>query len=219
MRRLFSLLILILIALVSVSAFPLDPDNVNPFDRTVMMPYSKTLSGISLGIGFAAALTPAMLFIEPASEYLTIGVMYAEALALSFGTKELIKHLVTRERPYMYDPDTPQSLVESDKHDKSFFSGHTTYAFTGAAFASYVFCKYNPESKWRIPVIAASFSLATATAALRVASGNHFMTDVIAGAIIGTAIGIAVPALHTLLAEKDITVSASPFGLVFSKSY
>ena len=219
MRRLFSLLILILIALVSVSAFPLDPDNVNPFDRTVMMSYSKTLSGISLGIGFAAALTPAMLFIEPASEYLTIGVMYAEALALSFGTKELIKHLVTRERPYMYDPDTPQSLVESDKHDKSFFSGHTTYAFTGAAFASYVFCKYNPESKWRIPVIAASFSLATATAALRVASGNHFMTDVIAGAIIGTAIGIAVPALHTLLAEKDITVSASPFGLVFSKSY
>ena len=219
MKHLITLIVLAIIVSVSVSAFPLDPADVNPFDRTVMMPYSKPLSDVSLGIGFAAALTPAVLFVEPASEYLTIGVMYAEALVLSFGTKELIKHLVTRERPYMYDPDTPQSLVESDKHDKSFLSGHTTYAFTGAAFASYVFCKYNPESKWRIPVIAASFSLATATAALRVASGNHFMTDVIAGALLGTAIGIAVPALHTLLADKDITVSASPFGLVFSKSY
>ena len=219
MRRLVSLTVLTIVVLVSVSAFPLDPQDVNPFDRTVMMPYSKPLSDVSLGVGLVAAITPAVLFAEPASEYLTIGVMYAEALALSFGTKELIKHLVTRERPYMYDPDTPQSLVESDKHDKSFLSGHTTYAFTGAAFASYVFCKYNPESKWRIPVIAASFSLATATAALRVASGNHFMTDVIAGALIGTAIGIAVPALHTLLAEKNVTVCASPFGLVFSKSY
>ena len=219
MRRLVALTVLIIIAMVSVSAFPLDPAEVNPFDRMVIMPYNKTLSDVSLGIGFAAALTPAVLLAQPSSEYLTIGIMYAESLALSFGTKELVKHLVSRERPYMYDSDTPQSLVESDKHDKSFFSGHTTYAFTGAAFASYVFCKYNPDSKWKIPVIAASFSLATATAALRVASGNHFMTDVMTGALLGTAIGIAVPALHTLLANENVTVSASPFGLVFSKSY
>ena len=99
MKRLITLIVLAIIVSVSVSAFPLDPADVNPFDRTVMMPYSKPLSDVSLGIGFAAALTPAVLFVEPASEYLTIGVMYAEALVLSFGTKELIKHLVTRERP------------------------------------------------------------------------------------------------------------------------
>ena len=69
------------------------------------------------------------------------------------------------------------------------------------------------------PVIAASYSLAAATAAMRVASGCHFVTDVLAGAALGSVIGIAVPALHTLLAKENVTVSASPFGLVFSKSY
>ena len=39
--------------------------------------------------------------------------------------------------------------------------------------------------------------LAVLTAGLRVVSGMHFMTDVIAGAALGTAIGIALPLIHT----------------------
>ena len=219
MKKLLAAAILLTVIVFASSAFPLDPQEVNSFDRPFMAPYSKTLDNLSLVPAIAVALSPAVLLTQPSSEYLTIGLMYIESFAITYGSKELIKFLVHRERPYMYDVNTPMSLVQDEEHNESFLSGHTALAFNGASFASYVFCKYNPDSKWKIPVIAASYSLAAATAAMRVASGCHFVTDVLAGAALGTAIGIAVPALHTLLANENVTVSASPFGLVFSKSY
>ncbi|MBQ3316479.1 MAG: phosphatase PAP2 family protein [Spirochaetales bacterium] len=219
MKKLLAAAILLTVIVFASSAFPLDPQEVNSFDRPFMAPYSKTLDDLSLVPAIAVALSPAVLLTQPSSEYLTIGLMYIESFAITYGSKELIKYLVHRERPYMYDVNTPMSLVQDEEHNESFLSGHTALAFNGASFASYVFCKYNPDSKWKIPVIAASYSLAAATAAMRVASGCHFVTDVLAGAALGTVIGIAVPALHTLLAKENVTVSASPFGLVFSKSY
>lgn len=219
MKKLLAAAILLTVIVFASSAFPLDPQEVNSFDRPFMAPYSKTLDNLSLVPAIAVALSPAVLLTQPSSEYLTIGLMYIESFAITYGSKELIKYLVHRERPYMYDVNTPMSLVQDEEHNESFLSGHTALAFNGASFASYVFCKYNPDSKWKIPVIAASYSLAAATAAMRVASGCHFVTDVLAGAALGTVIGIAVPALHTLLAKENVTVSASPFGLVFSKSY
>ena len=219
MKKLLAAAILLTVIVFASSAFPLDPQEVNSFDRPFMAPYSKTLDNLSLVPAIAVALSPAVLLAQPSSEYLTIGLMYIESFAITYGSKELIKFLVHRERPYMYDANTPMSLVQDEEHNESFLSGHTALAFNGASFASYVFCKYNPDSKWKIPVIAASYSLAAATAAMRVASGCHFVTDVLAGAALGTVIGIAVPALHTLLANENVTVSASPFGLVFSKSY
>ena len=219
MRKLLAAAILLTVIVFASSAFPLDPQEVNSFDRPFMAPYSKTLDDLSLVPAIAVALSPAVLLTQPSSEYLTIGLMYIESFAITYGSKELIKFLVHRERPYMYDVNTPMSLVQDEEHNESFLSGHTALAFNGASFASYVFCKYNPDSKWKIPVIAASYSLAAATAAMRVASGCHFVTDVLAGAALGTVIGIAVPAIHTLLAKENVTVSASPFGLVFSKSY
>lgn len=219
MKKLLAAAILLTVIVFASSAFPLDPQEVNSFDRPFMAPYSKTLDNLSLVPAIAVALSPAVLLTQPSSEYLTIGLMYIESFAITYGSKELIKFLVHRERPYMYDANTPMSLVQDEEHNESFLSGHTALAFNGASFASYVFCKYNPDSKWKIPVIAASYSLAAATAAMRVASGCHFVTDVLAGAALGTVIGIAVPALHTLLANENVTVSASPFGLVFSKSY
>ena len=219
MKKLLAAAILLTVIVFASSAFPLDPQEVNSFDRPFMAPYSKMLDDLSLVPAIAVALSPAVLLTQPSSEYLTIGLMYIESFAITYGSKELIKYLVHRERPYMYDVNTPMSLVQDEEHNESFLSGHTALAFNGASFASYVFCKYNPDSKWKIPVIAASYSLAAATAAMRVASGCHFVTDVLAGAALGTVIGIAVPALHTLLAKENVTVSASPFGLVFSKSY
>ena len=42
-----------------------------------------------------------------------------------------------------------------------------------------------------------SFGMAAVTGALRMASGNHFFTDVITGAVIGTACVFLVPFLHS----------------------
>ena len=47
-----------------------------------------------------------------------------------------------------------------------------------------------------MPVIVANSALATLTGSFRVFAGQHFMTDVIAGAAIGAACGYLVPLLH-----------------------
>ena len=112
----------------------------------------------------------------------------------------------------MYYDNPPQE--EESKWNKSFPSGHTTLAFASASFTSYVFGKYYPDSKWRIPVSLSLYTLATTTALLRVSSGNHFLTDVLAGALIGTLCGLTIPMLHTL--NNKASVSLTPFALLFS---
>lgn len=53
-----------------------------------------------------------------------------------------------------------------------------------------------PDSPWRTPVVAGAYAVAAAAASLRVASGSHFLTDVLAGAALGTLSGWLVPVLH-----------------------
>ena len=206
-------LILVVSAPVFSETYPLDSTDINRLDSFVMRPYNKTLSTVSTVTTAASLAMPAVLLSAPSSEYLKIGIMYAETVALTYGIKELIKLIVPRERPYLYYEGYPEDEVQSGKSHKSFLSGHTALAFAGASFTSYVFCKYHPESKWKIPVIATSYSLATATGVLRIASGNHFATDVLAGALLGAAIGYGIPALHALLADNNAEKQASPFGL------
>ena len=147
-----------------------------------------------------ALLSPAALIAAPMEEWLTIGVMYAETVLATYSLKEFSKSLVARTRPYMYFDDKPLDLIAKGDWNESFPSGHTALAFSGATFLSYVFSKYFSDSPWKYAVTAASYSVAVATAIFRVAGGKHFLTDVLAGAALGSAVGFVVPWLHSLKA-------------------
>ena len=185
-------------------------DDINPVDRFFMQPYSKTFDDIGTITQFASLLTPAVLMAAPMEEWCTIGVMYAESVFFSYGLKELAKNLVNRPRPYMYFEGAPEKDIAEGDWNKSFFSGHTTLSFTGATFTSYVFSKYFPDSKWKLPVIVGSYGLATTTAILRMKSGNHFLSDVLVGAVVGSLSGFLVPYLHSF---SDTEVSNSNSAL------
>ncbi len=192
-----------------------DKDDVNALDRIFMNSYSKKLDragDISL---VAAMAAPAVLLATEKEEWFTVGVMYAETLLIANGIKELTKLCVTRARPYMYyDPSTyPEDDLEDGDFANSFPSGHSTMAFAGATFASYTFSKYFPDSPYRYAVTGGSYALALTTAALRVKSGNHFMTDVMTGAAIGTAVGFLVPWLHTFNTKNDLNVALTGDGV------
>jgi undecaprenyl-diphosphatase len=195
----------------------LDLDDVNWFDRQFMVPYDQTLDTVSDVTCSLSLVSPALLLLLPDSDWKTIGVMYAQTLALSYGLRQLGKNLFDRARPYMYFDDAPSE----DDWDQSFPSGHTTVAFASASFASYVFGTLYPDSRWKVPVAVGSYALAGVTAALRVCSGSHFVSDVVAGAILGTVSGILVPRLH--LDRQDdgtvrTTVAVVPSGVVFTVS-
>ena len=193
-------------------------------EQIFMRPYSKPLHIVGTGTMVLAMATPAVFAVMPKNEWLTIGTMYVEALLISNGIKEWIKLLVYRARPYMYYDDYPQEKVDDGDWNCSFPSGHTANAFTGAAFTSMVFCQCFPDSKWKYAVTGTAFGIAALTAGLRMASGNHFFTDVFAGALIGTACGFAIPYMHTKLfyskfERKSGSTNASLTPAGFTLSY
>lgn len=196
--------IVILIVMCSFSVFAADADHARP--------YNKGLDIAGAVIQLSTMAFAAILLREARSEYPILVVMGIETFGLAYGAKELVKHLVERQRPYTYFPGAP--LEDIREWAMSFPSGHVVLAFSYATFTSYVFCKYNPDSKAKLPVCIISYSLACATGILRVACGSHFVTDVLAGAAIGAAIGFVVPYIHTLFV-KNISASASPFGFAF----
>lgn len=197
-------------------------DNIPTLDALLMHGYSKPLNYISWGTLALTALTPAIFaFTEPSNHWLTIGVMYAEAMLLTTGIKDLAKNLVIRPRPYMYYDLSmaPQDHLADYDWENSFFSGHTAWAFTAASFTSYVFCQYNPDSKLRFAVIGGTFGAAALTAVLRVAGGNHFASDVLCGAVAGTIAGFIVPYLHTIPFWKNnnnVELSILPNGFLIA---
>ena len=196
----------------------LDKNSINGFDRPFINNYSKALDKTADGVLALALVSPAIMFTNSNTDWLTVGVMYAETVALAYGLKQWGKMIIDRPRPYMYFEDYPQGEVDRGDWDCSFPSGHSTMAFTAAAFTSCVFNEYYPESPWRHVVTGVSFAAATTVGILRMCSGNHFFTDVLAGAAIGTICGFAVPFFHSqtfndLINKDDKTeISVSPLG-------
>ena len=129
--------------------------------------------------------------------------MYAESLGLTYAIVNTLKDNIRRDRPYTYFDESEMTQYLCDDRWDSFPSGHTSAAFCGATFSSYLFTQIYPDSKWTVPFIAGAYTLAAGTAALRMASGKHFMTDVLVGAAIGSFSGFIVPFLHRKTSESE----------------
>lgn len=210
-----------------------DKENVPSIDQWGMRPYNKALDVVgtvtcALDMVAFPLATFGLEFLFsnlPKQDGITVSLMYAESLLLTQALKDMIKIFAQRVRPYMYFEGYDEGAIEYHDFEFSMPSGHTANAFMGASFLTYVFCSYYPNSAWKIPVIATSYAFAFGTAALRMLSGNHFFTDVLAGAAIGTLCGFGVPFIHTFLEKPNarkrlpqtgnpvLEVSALPMGV------
>ena len=178
------------------TAVPLD--EVNRFDSLLIEPFSSCLDTVGTVGAYATLLLPsAMVLFETDNRERPVpySAMYAEALLLAYGTKDLLKAIVPRYRPYTYVGSTP--VGEEDDYFNSFPSGHTTLAFLATTFLSVTFAREYSTSPWRVPIAIGSYALAAGVGATRVLSGSHFMTDVLAGAAIGVLWGWLIPFLHS----------------------
>lgn len=201
-------------------------NDVNGFDRNFMNPYNKVIHKTA-NLGVAAALISPVLFAAaPSSEWFTIGTLYAETILIANGIKDITKLFIDRPRPYMYFDGYPQEKVDAGDWAKSFPSGHTTMVFTAAAFNTFVFSKYFPDSPWKYAVAGGSYALAATVGIMRLLSGNHFLTDVLAGAALGSLCGYGIPYLHTINTGKSegdipgkINANISPIGFSVGFSF
>lgn len=130
-------------------------------------------------------------------------LIYGEAFLVSMGLTALGKSAFSRPRPFTYlsEDERPEDDYYDPTRDRAFVSmpsGHASSAWTASGLAMTEFLLYEPDAAvWsRVAVGFLGGALAGSTAALRVAAGQHFPTDVIAGSALGLGSGIAVPLLH-----------------------
>jgi membrane-associated phospholipid phosphatase len=190
--------------------------DVNAFDAVFLVPYSAGLDKAGDACQYAILAVPVLsLFLGDVQDGLGALTVAAEAYSVAYGLKNLLKYAFPRWRPYFYTGGA--TGVDVDEAAESFPSGHSTLAFTAAAVNTWLFARLLPDSPWFLPFAGLNYALAGATAVLRVASGVHFTTDVIVGALLGTAVGWGVPALRAALLEgKDggrVSFAASADGV------
>ena len=176
----------------------LDRNDVNIIDRGLM--FNNRAWDISIyALPFLNAL-PIFAHLASAgwdiknnmNRWLTYGTMYTQTYFLTLGVRGLIKGSIDRYRPRDYFLDSITHPVPTN----SFPSGSTTMAFMPATFLSVTFAAEFPDSPWKIPIIVGSYTLSATVGIIRIYSGAHFFTDVLAGAAIGSFFGWLVPTLH-----------------------
>jgi len=173
---------------------PCDPREVNAFDRPAIgntSPTAKTLSDATVGAVFIVPLALDALEVGTGRPWRDDAVIFAQALVVNGAVVTAAKFVVQRPLPRTYAGD--QSLIGRPQGYRSFYSGHTSFVFAGLSVTAMTIRLRYGEKIW--PWIVTGV-VGSSVAIERVADGRHFPSDVIAGALMGSAIGIAVPALH-----------------------
>lgn len=178
----------------------LDPQGINGLDRPATTHWSRSASRVSDGLLLATIAGPmSLIAVAPGSPApVTVAVMFGETILLANGIGQLSKTLIRRVRPYAYndDSDIPLDKKMSKSARQSFPSGHAANAFASAVFVSVVYAHLRPTSPARPWIWAGSLATATTVGYLRYNAGKHFPTDIVAGAVLGGAVGWLVPRLH-----------------------
>jgi len=119
-------------------------------------------------------------------------LILAEAAILAVDANQISKIIVGRERPYVhFRSAADRESNRSSSDNVSFYSGHTSFAFTLAAAGGTI----ASLRQYRLaPLIwATGMTLAAVSGYLRVAADRHYASDVLVGAVVGSAIGLSVP--------------------------
>ncbi len=179
----------------------LDRNQVNSFDRSATYNWNPKAALASDILLYSSMALPAILLADAdiRKDYLKVGSIYLQTLALNTGITNLTKVLVHRNRPYMYNPEAPMDLKLKNDARYSFFSGHTSVSAAMCFMTAKIYSDYHPDSK-ALPYIWAGAAIIPATTALlRWEAGKHYWSDVIVGYITGAAIGFLVPHLHKIV--------------------
>lgn len=147
----------------------INPDNPN---NAVWTSFSNTSKYISVGVPvgyFVAGLIHDNKQLKQKAAYT------AAAILLNTATTTLLKNVVKRERPYHTYTGIFPDKIESDF---AFPSGHTSSAFATATSLAIT------TKKWYIAVPALAWSAGVGYS--RIYLGQHYPSDVIMGALVGS---------------------------------
>jgi len=183
--------------------------DINWVDRSAASNWSPDLRNASDVLVGACMASPLALLLseEIRTDAGAISIICLETIVVSASVAGVLK-ASGRIRPLAYNPDVSLERKLRLQQDvrASFPSSHTALAFSSAVLLSTIYSDYFPDSKWRPYVWGGSLLVASTVGYLRYASGYHFPTDVLAGAVIGGTVGYLIPYLHRNTGSENMSV-------------
>ncbi len=174
---------------------PCDPASLPGIDRAALHTFSgsaNTASSVLLagvvgwsGVASLDGATPAQARGHAA--------VFANSLTWTLAATDWLKVLAHRSRPILYTAGGSAAASDPDNR-RSFPSGHASLAF--AAATSYLVMARRERLPHRTRNTLLLYTGALGVAALRVAAGKHFPTDVAGGAALGGGIGWLAARVH-----------------------
>jgi membrane-associated phospholipid phosphatase len=174
---------------------PCDPASVPSIDRAALHNASggaATASSVVLGGVVGAAAFVSLHGLDPAQRRGNAAV-FLNSLAWTQATTAWLKVLVHRSRTVLYTADAVAAASRPENR-QSFPSGHASLAF--AAATTYLVMAQREQLPHRARNAILLYAGAAGIAALRVAGGKHFPTDVMGGAVLGSGIGWLIARVH-----------------------
>ena len=175
-----------------------DKKDLNGLDRLTAGRWNPTWATVSdVSIYSLGALAGAYLFVdEKPLHALNDVVVVGESALVATATATIMTAAVSRPRPYLYGDQAPLDTRNSVDASMSFISSHTAVAFALSTSTWRTYQRLHPDSRAHWLVLALGDATATMVGLARLFAGRHFATDVLTGALVGTSVGLVVPALH-----------------------
>jgi membrane-associated phospholipid phosphatase len=197
----------------------LNKDNIPAFDRWSVYPYNDKLEKLSYYPFYASIPLPFIFFLstgKTSRDFFRLSFLYWETLSIMGVLGTASTFYVDRYRPYCYTDETSMDRRTSKVARNSFYSGHVEMVAAPTFLIAKVYSDYYPESriKWVFYGFAATITAATAYTRLR--GGDHFPSDIILGAVVGTLSGILVPEFHK---NNNSDLSVLPYSNEMAKGF
>ncbi|HMA96886.1 MAG TPA: phosphatase PAP2 family protein, partial [Polyangiaceae bacterium] len=140
-------------------------------------------------------------------------LIVAQATMLSVNVGQGIKLATARQRPDVHaGSESNRDQQASTEDNLSFYSGHTSVAFALAAASGTV---ATMRGYRMAPLVwTVGETVAVVSGYFRIAADRHYATDVLAGAVMGSFVGFAVPYfLHGPVSDSSsVAISVSPMS-------
>lgn len=187
-----------------------DISKVNFLDRNLANPYNHFLhiiGTITCGISYIFLPICFIAYTVHKSKnkkwtFLTLILIFCTTCLFNKGFYDLLKALVERIRPYMYFKNPAQKGILSGDFQHSWPSGHTANAFMGISFITINLIFSKDKSLWEKLFILSGYIFSISTGICRILSGNHYFTDVLSGAFLGSLVGFGISFLNKKFGMK-----------------
>jgi membrane-associated phospholipid phosphatase len=175
-----------------------DAGQLNALDRTTAGFWNPNWL-LASNVGLIAEMAGALALLadeEGGRRAVNDAVVIAESALSATAVASIMTIAAGRPRPFVYGDKAPLTDRTGSDAANSFLSSHAAVAFAIATSTYMAMHRLRPASQRPAAALALGLGAAAFVATSRVLAGQHFITDALGGALVGSSVGVVVSSFH-----------------------